>query len=537
MPLPTLPTGYQSGVYETLVRSLPGNWFHQLEKKTSPLYPLLWGLSGVLGHVRLSYEKALQAAIPKTSGGPWLSLHLKSIGLTRTTAETDASARTRYEWEFHPTRNTRSGEYAALQHYLGLTAPTLRLESDRAFNRYGQFRIVLESQTLAWSEVDYGFVGIFVRRYVSNGIIPGVDVKLQCLLVQRLKPWRFADQFPMSWNIQGAIWERRSLTNNLRLSFSRSTFAQVSAPEWRTNRDRLLQLYRDAKGDAPGAMFLYLSDEGQCPYLVTQDYDLDLTTANINQTFPARSFRVDGIHFYDELPYIGAAAGTSVSSPYLEAPFISAPATAPLLALPELFTLYAVFPGNTQSLNSAVVKYAGKKFSTLKITRFLPAAAANTNIGYTSPQLTLMKAGPWTLILTMGDAGWGDFPPPGSILTGTPLVELQPKSIWWTDASGDSRSWTALWDGSAVYLAMEFILPRGSGATIRECELRLNGVRIEYRRFGLPLTSAVNAGFMFRVKAYNFSPEQRAARFNNLLDFTNPKDSQFVPILQYFGLK
>ena len=147
MPLPALPPNYQQQAYEALERSLPGKWFIGLPAKTSPLYPLLWGLAGVFAQARVTSEAVLKNSIPSLSSGPWLSLHLLGIGLTRKPTETDASARERYTWEFKPTRNTRAGELAALQRFTGLQPPTLRLEGDRSRSKYGQFRVVVEDVT------------------------------------------------------------------------------------------------------------------------------------------------------------------------------------------------------------------------------------------------------------------------------------------------------------------------------------------------------------------------------------------------------
>lgn len=499
MPLPQLPIGYQDAAYQSLVRSLPGKWFHQLESKQSPLYPLLWGLAGALAHVRNSYDRALAAAIPMLSGGPWLSLHLKSIGLQRNPTESDSQAKDRYKWQFKPTRNTRAGELEALSHHIGLQPPQLRLEGDRSQGKLGQFRLVIDAQQ-SWLGVDLSFLGTFLQRYVSNGIVPSVDIKLQCLLFQAFPFWRFCDQFPMSWNVQGPIWERRAFLGNLRLGFARNLLAQVSAAEWRSNRDRLLQLFGDGRGNAPGAAFLYLSDEGACPYLLV-DYDLQLTSEDIDQTFPPKPWTFDGFKFYNQLVRIGPSFVGSLTVPFLEVP--DGPlvnATTPL-PLQELHEIYTPFPGDGQTVaNAFVVQYYGLSFTTFRVTKFLEVDPPNTDPEFTSPELQLMQSGPWTLALTEGDSRWGNFPPQGTSLTGTVLTELAPASIWWSNLAGTARSFQPLWDGDAVYLAMEFILPRGQALTLRELELRLDSDRINYRRFSLPIDERINAGFVFRVR-------------------------------------
>lgn len=499
--LPTLPTGYQEANYESLVRFLPGRWFHNLESKTSPLYPLLWGLAGVFAYLRLSYERSLNAAIPMLSGGPWLSLHLQSIGLKRLPTETDETAKDRYLWEFKPTRNTRSGELAALAHYMGLQPPQIRLETDRASGKFGQFRVVIDSETKPWGEVDYSFLGEFVSSYVANGIIPSVDARLQCLIYQSLPAWQFHDQFPMSWNIQGPLWERRSFVDPLRLPFARNLITQVSAPEWRGNRDRLYQMYLDGLVDAPGAVFLYLSDEGHCPHLLT-DYDLQLTTADINQTFPPRPWAVDGFKFNNQLPRFGPSSATGLFAPFLDVP--DGPLTditnEIIVDLPELHEIFTPFPGDSEVQNESVVHYYGLDFTRYRVTKFFDVALPAADPAFISPQLQLMQSGPWRLLLTEGSSRWGDFPPQGSEMAAIPFSTLNPSSVWWTDESGDARSVTPLWDGEAVYLAIEFLLPKGMERTIRELELQLNGARVEYRRLSLPIDEAINTGFIFKVK-------------------------------------
>lgn len=506
MPLPPLPHGRQQAVKEHLIRSLPGRWFHGIERGDSPLLPLIDGLATVLAYVWLAWERSVDAAIPRRSSGPWLSLHLKSIGLRRKSDESDESAKLRYEWEFRPTRNTRSGLLAALSFFMQLAPPVVRLETDRVLGRFGQFRFVVRDESRPWSEVDFSFIGDAVRRFVANGIIPSLDVKLQCLLVQRLEPWRFRDQLPMSWNIQGPIWERRSFISAVRLPFARATIAQVSVAEWRTSRDRLLSLHTAGIGDGPGAFFLYLSDTGQCPYLLAE-YDLNLVTQNLDQTFARRRFLVDGHHHHDQLVSIGPSIAAGFNAPFLSVPpspfFIE-----PLVAqgIQELHEISPGFPGVEQSLDFEVLRYKGLKFSTLKIKKFL-VTSPPSEVRYASPELQLMRIGPWTLALTEGDPEWGNFPPQGATLVGSPFRELQPKSIWWTDVTGEMRYWEAEFypDSQSIYLAMEFILPRGQGRTIRELELRLNGNRVHYRRFSLPIDTRINTGFLFRVRGYGIN--------------------------------
>lgn len=501
MALPGLPDHYQQAAYEQMTRHLPRKWFHGLADQTSALYPLLWGVAFALAHVRNSFEQAARAAIPYLSGGPWLSLHMRSIGLERRTTETDESGRDRYQWEFRPTRNTRAGQLSALEHFLNLAPPVLRLETDRAAGKLGQFRIVLEDRTQPWAELDYSFVGEFIRRYVTNGILPSVDIQLQCLIYQALPAFQFYDQFPTSYTTQGTLWERPAFISPLRLDFARNLITQVSAAEWRSERDRLLQLAEDGRSQAPGAVFLYLSDPGSCPYLLC-DYDLELTTEDIEQTFPARPWEVDGWHFYDGFPKFAPSTAVGFIAPFFEVPDNPLVQAATPLPLPELHEIpaYQPFPGETQTLLSEVIYYKGLDFTRFQVVSFFPVSPSNPDPEFTSPNLDLMKSGPWELALTEGDPRWGNFPPQGSTLTGAVFATLTPASIWWTDSSGDARSFTPLWDGVAVYLAIEFLLPKGGDRTIREAELTVDGDRVNYRRFGLSIDSRINTGFVFRVR-------------------------------------
>jgi hypothetical protein len=502
MALPNLPDGYQQSVYDSLVNNLPGKWFHQLDTQESPLHPLLWGVAGSLGHVRLSYERALEAAIPMLSAGPWLSLHLKSIGLERGNNETDDKAKERYEWEFKPTRNTRAGELAALSRFTGLKPPKLRLEGDRSTGKLGQFRIVLDAKDQPWREVDYSFLGDFISRYVSNGIIPSLDARLQCLLYVPFEEWQFSDQFPMSWNVQGPVWERPSFTSPLTLPFARNLVTQVSAPEWRGDQDRLRKLFIDGLAEAPGALFLYLSDEGHCPNLLAE-YDLQLSSSDLAQTFPPRGWDVDGWHFYHEFLFYGPSIASRTTAPFFS---VALPSTFyippfPPIPLPDLLESEAIEGGTKE-----VLHYQGLDFTRYKVTEFFETTLPATGPEFTSPRLRAMCEGAWQLALTEGDDRWGNTPPQGSILTGEIFALLNPESVWWTDSTGEDRAIAPLWDGEAIYFGVEFILPKGSDRIIREVELRLNGDRLDYRRLSLPITAEISTGFVFKVKGFGVTP-------------------------------
>lgn len=507
MSLPATNPQYQADAYQQIVRSLPGKWFHQLESQESPLYPLLWGISGALAHLRMAYERSLEASIPKTAGGPWLTLHMQGIGLDRRSGETDAQARIRYEWEFKPTRNTRSGQLAALSHYLNLAPPEVRLESDRALGKLGEFAIVIDSSTKNWSEVDLTFVGEFIRKYVTNGVVPSLRINLVNydspqaggITLYNLKPWRFTDQFPLSWNVMGPLWERRAFMNSLRLRFAHVLIAQLSDSEWRANRDRLASIYRDTLGDAPGARFYYLCPQGSAPYLLS-DYALNLSSPSLGQTFPRQPFRADGWRFSTQFLSTKSLAPEAL---FLAPPFTALPAFSPVPIYSPAVNIAPIdisVTGNNQNADLAYLRYKGISFTRLRVARFLPALPPNPDPGYTSPELIAMQAGPWTLTLTEGSSAWGNTPPQGSTLTGTPFASLKPSAIWWTDEAGVARSRIPIWNGQAIYLAMEFLLPKGSDRTIREVELRLQGSRVNYRRVSVPVDDDLNCGFLFKVR-------------------------------------
>jgi len=169
------------------------------------------------------------------------------------------------------------------------------------------------------------------------------------------------------------------------------------------------------------------------------------------------------------------------------------------LNVQELHEIYEVFPGS-ESSESMVFSYNGLKFSLLEIIRFFPPAPPNLTGEYSSPELALMKSGPWTVALTEGIAGWGDFPPAGTTLEGTVATELKPASLYWTDAKGSARAYGPIWDGEAIYLAIEFIFVPTDSLTVKELELRLDGDRVHYRRFSLPVENGNTVGFLMKVR-------------------------------------
>lgn len=496
--LPSIPPTYQEDAYSGLLRHLPNQWFHELTAREGALYPLLWGLAGALAQLRVSYEEAQKAAIPMESSGPWLSLHLKSIGLDRTIHETDEQAKDRYQWEFKQTRNTRSGLLKTIEHRTGLEAPAIRLEGDRSIGKYGQFRIVIDDRNHPWNEVDLDFVGELIRRYVANGIIPGLQARLQCLLASPLPPWQFYHQFPTSWTTQGPIWERPAFATTLRLDVSQNVFAQVSDQEWRENRDRLRKFHHGSlAGGAPGAFFLYLADEEKCPYLLCE-YEIPLSSNTPEQAFPDRIWFPDGFQFHYNFPRL-IQSGTTFAAPFFSAPQGPVVQATPPVPIVSLETLPGWIGSSSGSTNS-VTEFLGTSFSRLQIVRYADVVSPSNLPEHNSPELTAMRSGPWQLALGEGDPRWGNNPPQGNNFVSMPTI-LDPASIWWTDAVGDARSSTAIFDGDRIYLAIEYFCPaKGIDWTLREAELRLQGVQVEYRRISLPLDADIHLGIIFKVE-------------------------------------
>jgi|GEM_PF-5402384 len=493
MPLPQLPEHYQAIAKKQIISTLPRNWFHGIERGDSPLLPLLDGLALALAHVRYSTEQARDASIPMRSEGVWLTLHLLGIGQERALSDSVDYSRDVYRWQFKPSRNTRDGQLAALERFLGLTPPEIRLEMDRALGRLGEFRLVVDTQR-HWETFDFRFVEPFINDYVSNGIIPSLDLSLQCLLYQGLPAYQFSTQFPMGFEQLGPIWERPAFVQPIRLSFARSLFAQVKASEWRLERDRLLALLDAGASTAPAAAFIYLSDRNPCPYLLA-DYTLAFEE-DPESLFPSRPFGIDGYKFSDQFPIIGPSSAASITAPQIVADL-------PLLTAPDLVIaiedLSSINDMTALSSGAIVLKYFGLDFTRLQITEFYDPLPSSPS---TDPAVGLMIQGPWTLAITEGNPDWGNVPPAGTTLFAAPFVELSPESLWWTDEQGDVRSSFPIWNGEALYLAMEFLYPKSATIrTIKELELRLNDSRVHYRRLSFRVDERINAGFIFKVRA------------------------------------
>ena len=223
---------YQEEAFQEFERLLPPKWFKALREKQGPLYPFVWGICGAMANLRESIEAAQQQAIPESSEGFWLSLHLLGLGLQRRSSETDAAAFRRYQFEFEQTRNTRSGLLRLIEERSGLTAPNIRIETDFAQGRYGVVRTVIDLEA-DWQEVDFSWAEQLLGQYFANGLNPTIDLRLNNLQLTPLLPFRFDTPFWAWHGHLGPLWERRSFIDRLRLeALSRNLIAKLPPERW-----------------------------------------------------------------------------------------------------------------------------------------------------------------------------------------------------------------------------------------------------------------------------------------------------------------
>lgn len=503
MPLPTLPPEYEPQALHVLERLLPGQWFQAICTAEPRIYPFLRGMALALAHARYSVEQALNAAIPATAEGAWLSLHLQSIGLNRRSGETDAQALVRYQQEFSQNKLTHAGLQRAIESLTGLKSPQVRLETDHGQGRYGQFRVVVDAATLPWDEVDIGFLGEFIRNFVAAGITPSLAANLQCLIYQQFGYWRFSDAFPPH-NLSGPAWQRRRFISAASIATSRNLVAQVTVDEWRDKRDQLETLYQQGQQDAPGEFFVYLADPNECPYLLA-DYEFNLVQADIT-AYDDRTPIIDGFRFRDQLPGYAPIAGNQIGAPNTLPPV---PALGSVPALPAVSVLPIVLPDSLlQADQRTALVYGGRSFTRWQVVDFVEGSGATTPI--VSPGLELARTGPWDLVITEGLPEWGAYPPVGTTLVGTPIGGGPIRGRWWwVDLDGNPQD-QPVWDAAAgqFNMAVEFILPRGVDRTVRELELRLDGVRVQYRRVAMSIGEQTNFGALFLV---NVKPNETTA--------------------------
>lgn len=492
-----------SDIFSALTRHLPSRWHGSLTQKAGRYYDLVRGIETALEGIYASYQAAQDQSIAMRSSGVWLTLHLLSLGIRRPPSLTDERARELYRLTFEQTRNTRSGILRWLSEWYGLEPPNLRLETDFALGKFGQFRLVYDNLEQSWQDVDLSWTQEIAQRFVANGVVPGIDVRLGCLLHAPLNAWKYDDQLFASWNFLGPLWERPSFSNELRLADARNSFFQVTDLEWQRERGRLREFHFQARsGGSPGAIFVYLTDRGQCPYLLAE-YDLQ-NALNLDD-LSANGFVVDGFQWFDPFDY------SPVQDIYLldlNAPVLpldpsstSFPATAaPILPAWQAPTDWGLYFKGVGDLTFAAVSWTTREV--LYFVEVETQSLAN-NLIELLPRLQNMVDGPWKLTLGEGDPDWGLASPagdPGPVLN--PIATLDPASIWWTDQKGEQRSTQIELDDQGIaYLAVEFLYPKGKPITIRELELTVNGELVHYRRLALPLSDDENLGIIFRVAA------------------------------------
>lgn len=283
-------------------RLLPPKWFKQLRQSEGPLYPLIWGLCGALADLRASIEAVRQQAIPESSDGFWLSLHLLGLGIRRTT-ETDEQAHDRYRLEFEPTRNTRAGLRRYIEALSGLPEGAIAIETDFAARRYGSVRIVLTEATTSYRDVGWTWVARLLGEHIANGLQPAIDVELQDFSAAPLPPWQFDHPFPLGANQLGPLWARPAFADPLRLlEISRNQFAFLCAEQWELLT--LDRIFRDTHASGqPGSRFAYLTEPcgSRCYEIDYQPVALDVEEIQ----YGARPFLVDGFRFDDVFPRDG----------------------------------------------------------------------------------------------------------------------------------------------------------------------------------------------------------------------------------------
>jgi len=486
----------------TLIRHLPSRWHGSLTTQQGTFPELVRGLGRAFGSLSTQYQAAQKQSIAMLSEGVWLTLHLLSIGLDRKADEPDEISRDRYQWEFRQTRNTRAGMQAWLAKWYGLQAPYLRLETDYSQGKFGQFRIVYDNIDEPWQEVNLSWPGQLLRRFVANGIIPGLNVRVACLLHAPLPPWRYDDQFFESWNLQGPLWERPIFIDDLRLEDARNSFFQVTDTEWRQERAYLRQFHFDARGElAPGAIFVYLTDLGQCPYLLV-DFDLQ-ESVDLDDLVPF-DFWVDGFRWFDPFDYalVPGFLELTLSDPGILPTFaVEMPSMGstelPAWDPPAMFGEYFVGAGDTSF--APLIWTQGWVQAFIEVEDFFSTVQWTDRL----PRLKDMVDGPWTLTIGEGDPAWGAASPAGDpVPVLNPIATLNPESIWWTNQAGDLRTPRLTVDENGVaYLAVEFLYPKGTERTLREIELKLGDELVHYRRLSLPLAEDENLGIVVKVVA------------------------------------
>ena len=207
---------YQQEIFQQFERHLPGGWFRLLANKQGPLFPVAWALCGAMAGLQESIESASEMAIPATSSGFWLSLHLLGLGLRRRPEETDPQAYQRYQFEFLPTRNTREGLLTSVSAYSGLPSQATRLETNFGEGRYGELLLRIETED-PWQDFDWWWVKAFFSEWVANGLSRRVSLRAVGTRTLALPPFTAEHRFPTSVDMLAPFWERPAFVNELRL--------------------------------------------------------------------------------------------------------------------------------------------------------------------------------------------------------------------------------------------------------------------------------------------------------------------------------
>lgn len=511
-------TQYQRELFQEIERHLPGTWFKQLHRQEGPLYPVLWAIAGSLAGAREAIESARAQAIPQLSEGFWLSLHLLSLGLTRRSAETDAQARTRYRFEFSPTRNTREGLLLALTTHSGLSSGQLRLETNFAGGAYGELSLVVDT-TASWSTIQWWWLEDLFTRWIANGINSKASINATGLRTVALPPWDFYTRFPTSNEWLAPFWQRPAFINELRLIDT-------------------LRFLEERNNYALGVAYgLPAGSAWRLPNLTTANYILPVGITPIIQVPSALSDR----------PVSRNVLGFACLPNWNDHS----------LRMAEIWRNL----GYTQQPGAAFV-FLGENSTCDRLDVLNPVLPAPPFPTGTTNDL--LGYGPWRLRLGNGT---------GSTITQT-IATVDLSGQWWTDSDVLARSRTPINNNGDYYLLLEFLLPRTTGGlVVTQLELLLgydqpqigtslgnwplpatsawqlpsaatcilqggnntsvltpnqpSRSQIHYRTVNITIPPDVNAGFQLLVKWSEFLP----TTVNFDLNLTNPNHSFFIQLI------
>lgn len=417
-------TQFQREAFQELERHLPGTWFKQLHREQGPLYPVLWAIAGALAGTREAIASARDQAIPQTSEGFWLSLHLLSLGLTRRSAETDAQARTRYRFEFSQSRNTREGLLLALTTYSGLSVGQVRLDTNFADDAYGELSLVIDTPA-SWSNLQWWWLEALFTQWIANGINSKATIKSTGLETLALPPWDFYTRFPTSDEWLAPFWERPAFINELRLL---ETIREIT----------------ERSNYSLGISYL-LPVANAYSVATAAAYELPIAIGEIAQVPSALSDRPVSRNVlgfaclpnWDDHSLRMAEIWRNLS--YTQQPG-------------ELF----VFLGEINNCNQLLVD------SYPTIIPYEIGQSINEMLGY----------GPWRLRLGSDATG---------IAITNEITTLPLAGQYWTDSDVIVRSRTPVEDNGSYWLLLEFLLPKTTGGiVVRQLELLLGYDQLEF---------------------------------------------------------